>query len=36
MSNSMEVRKEQYIGWATENLGDKTGIWYAPYLEKLG
>ncbi|MFW8577091.1 hypothetical protein ACOJBY_09755 [Enterococcus entomosocium] len=36
MSDLMEVRKEQYIGWATENLGDKTGIWDAPYLEKLG
>ena len=28
--------KEKYIVWVTENLGEKTGIWYSPYLEKLG
>mgnify|MGYP000181458826 FL=1 len=36
MSDSMEVRKQQYKDWAKDNLGEKTGIWYAPYLEKLG
>lgn len=36
MSDSMEVRKRQYKDWAKDNLGEKTGIWYAPYLEKLG
>lgn len=36
MSNLTEEQKQQYIGWATENLGDATGEWYAPYLEQLG
>ncbi|CCK20657.1 restriction endonuclease [Lactococcus laudensis] len=36
MSDSMEVRKQRYKDWAKDNLGEKTGIWYAPYLEKLG
>lgn len=36
VSNLMEEQKQQYVSWVTENLGEKTGIWYAPYLEKLG
>ena len=36
MSDSMEVRKQRYKDWTKDNLGEKTGIWYAPYLEKLG
>lgn len=36
MSNLMEEQKQQYIDWATENLGEATGGWYAPYLERLG
>ncbi len=30
MSDLMEVRKEQYIGWATENLGDKRAFGMRP------
>lgn len=29
-------QKEKYMTWVTENLGGKTGGWYAPYIEKLG
>ncbi|MGO2618385.1 MAG: hypothetical protein ACTH83_08595, partial [Lactococcus cremoris] len=36
MNNSAEEQKEQFSKWAAENLGEKTGIWYSPYLEKLG
>lgn len=36
MSYSVEERKNQFSLWATENLGDKTGIWYSPYIEQLG
>ncbi|WKA54475.1 AAA family ATPase [Planococcus shixiaomingii] len=36
MSNALNIQKEKYKAWVTENLGEKTGIWYAPYLEKLG
>ena len=30
------TQKEKYSIWVTENLGEKTGMWYAPYLEELG
>lgn len=36
MGNSMEIRKQLFRDWAKDNLGEKTGIWYTPYLEKLG
>lgn len=36
MSNDLTVRKEKYRAWVTENLGESTGSWYTPYLEKLG
>lgn len=36
MNNSAEEQKEQFSKWAADNLGEKTGIWYSPYLEKLG
>ena len=36
----MEVSKMKqeafFVDWATENLGQKTGIWYKPFLEKMG
>ncbi|MFD1032480.1 AAA family ATPase [Metaplanococcus flavidus] len=36
MNDTLNTQKEKYYAWVTENLGEKTGIWYAPYLEKLG
>lgn len=36
LSNSADEQKYQFSAWATENLGEKTGIWYSPYLERLG
>ncbi|MEK4967051.1 AAA family ATPase [Cytobacillus sp. FSL R7-0696] len=36
MNDLVNSQKEKYIIWATENLGEKTGIWYSPYLEQLG
>lgn len=36
MSDVVNTQKERYKSWVTENLGEKTGIWYTPYLEKLG
>lgn len=36
MSNVLNARKEKYRAWVTENLGESTGSWYTPYLEKLG
>ena len=36
MSNVLNARKEKYRSWVTENLGESTGSWYTPYLEKLG
>src|SRR5699024_9429104 len=36
MSNTLNTYKEKYESWVTENLGEKTGMWYTPYLEKLG
>ncbi|MDN3450042.1 AAA family ATPase [Planococcus sp. APC 3906] len=36
MNDDLITQKEKYKAWVTENLGEKTGIWYAPYLEKLG
>ncbi|MCR2820035.1 AAA family ATPase [Lederbergia panacisoli] len=36
MNDVMNTQKEKYKAWVTENLGEKTGIWYTPYLEKLG
>lgn len=29
-------QKEKFSDWAAENLGEKTGFWYSPYLEQLG
>lgn len=36
MNSMVNIRKEKYQSWVTENLGEKTGEWYTPYLEKLG
>ncbi|MHA7136610.1 AAA family ATPase [Rossellomorea arthrocnemi] len=36
MNNVVNNQKEKYKNWVTENLGEKTGMWYTPYLEKLG
>jgi 5-methylcytosine-specific restriction enzyme B len=36
MNNVLNNQKEKYKIWVTENLGEKTGMWYTPYLEKLG
>lgn len=36
MNNSVEEQKEKFFKWAAENLGEKTGIWYSPYLDELG
>ncbi|WP_194842082.1 AAA family ATPase [Gracilibacillus salitolerans] len=36
MNKVVNTQKEKYKAWVTENLGEKTGIWYTPYLEKLG
>lgn len=36
MKTSSDIQKNIYKKWVTENLGEKTGIWYSPYLEKLG
>jgi len=36
MTDVVNTQKEKYKTWVTENLGEKTGIWYTPYLEKLG
>ncbi|WP_041701841.1 restriction endonuclease [Gottschalkia acidurici] len=36
MSIVSNIRKEKYRAWVTENLGELTGSWYTPYLEKLG
>lgn len=36
MNDVVNTRKEKYKAWVTENLGESTGSWYTPYLEKLG
>lgn len=36
MIDYLNTHKEKYKAWVTENLGEQTGPWYAPYLEKLG
>lgn len=36
MSTIADLQKEQFSEWAKENLGEKVGIWYSPYLEQLG
>ena len=36
MKDITNAQKEKYQVWVTENLGEKTGMWYAPYLEQLG
>lgn len=36
MQDILNTQKEAYKVWVTENLGEKTGMWYTPYLEKLG
>lgn len=32
----VEERKQDFMAWVKKNRGEKTGIWYAPYLEQLG
>ena len=36
MNDVVNSRKERYKSWVKENLGESTGFWYTPYLEKLG
>lgn len=36
MNDTLKTQKEKYYAWVIENLGEQTGPWYAPYLEKLG
>lgn len=36
MNDVVNAQKEKYKAWVTENLGEKTGMWYTPFLEKLG
>ncbi|SFS82862.1 AAA family ATPase [Paenibacillus sp. 453mf] len=36
MNVLVNSQKEKYIVWVTENLGEKTGSWYSPYIENLG
>lgn len=36
MNDDVNTQKEKYKVWVTENLGEKTGLWYTSYLEKLG
>ncbi|WEB81022.1 AAA family ATPase [Vagococcus lutrae] len=36
MANDANDQKQQFSDWAKENLGEKTGLWYSPFLEKLG
>lgn len=36
MNDLINSQKEKYKVWVTENLGEKTGTWYSPYLEQLG
>ncbi|GGH80442.1 5-methylcytosine-specific restriction protein B [Pullulanibacillus pueri] len=36
MNDIVNSQKEKYKAWVTENLGEKTGVWYSPYLERLG
>lgn len=36
MNDAVNSQKDKYKAWVTENLGEQTGPWYAPYLEKLG
>ncbi len=31
----MDIKKE-YFEWVSLNLGEKTGVWYTPYIEELG
>lgn len=31
-----EQRMIDFIEWSSENIGEKTGGWYSPYLKKLG
>ena len=34
--NDLDLQKNEFKVWAKENLGEKTGEWYSPYLDKLG
>ncbi|MBB5887148.1 AAA family ATPase [Lactovum miscens] len=36
MSITAEDQKKYFSDWSKDNLGEKTGIWYAPFLENLG
>lgn len=36
MNNFIRNQEEKYKIWVTENLGEKTGGWYTPYLKELG
>lgn len=31
-----EKRMYEFTEWASENIGEKTGIWYSPYLKQMG
>lgn len=33
---SVEEQKKKFSDWSKENLGEKSGVWYSPYLEELG
>lgn len=36
MTQSTDNQEKLFISWANENLGPKSGSWYAPYLKNLG
>lgn len=33
---NIKERISEFNEWASENIGEKTGIWYSPYFKKLG
>ena len=36
MNITAAEQEKQFSDWSRENLGKKTGLWYAPYIEQLG
>ncbi|WP_243990606.1 AAA family ATPase [Lactococcus carnosus] len=36
MSGTADKQKREFSEWAKDNLGEKVGIWYAPYIEQFG
>ncbi|WP_319996095.1 AAA family ATPase [Trichococcus shcherbakoviae] len=34
--DDVQKRIDDFKEWSAENLGEKTGLWYAPYLERIG